>query len=75
MPDVESVTLRNPRVIETLIRETGEGAGRNATETADNLILEAAEHRRVSRERYSSNPKHQDKANSERNPAKAAAGA
>lgn len=67
---VESVTLKNPRVMHALDREMAEGAGRNATETAENLILEAAEQRRVTRE--STGPVFPHKAKSERNAAKVA---
>lgn len=46
---IETVTLRNPLVIEAIVRETREGAGRHPTETADNLILEAAGRREMQR--------------------------
>lgn len=52
MPDIETVTLRNPSVIDKLVREMAEGVGRNATETAENLILEAAEIRKADRARH-----------------------
>lgn len=50
MPDVpETIAIRNPRVLEVVGEEMGFGAGRNATEAAENLILAGAEDRRLER--------------------------
>lgn len=47
----ETIAIRNPRVLEVVDEEIEHGAGRNATEAAENLILAAAETRRVDRAR------------------------
>lgn len=51
MPDVpETISIRNPRVRSVVGEEMNEhDAGRNAAEAAENLILEAAERRRIDR--------------------------
>lgn len=51
MKTVETITIRNPRVIEVVLQEQAHGVGRGATETAENLILSDSERRRVERAR------------------------
>lgn len=49
MPQIESIQIRNPRVKEIVAEERQRGTGRSFAETAENLILEAAESRRLKR--------------------------
>ena len=51
MPAIQSLQLKNPRTIDLVEREQLNGGGRSLTETAENMIAEAAEHRRAQRER------------------------
>ena len=44
-----ALQLRNPRILDVLHEQTEAGAGRNPTETAENLILDGVEHRREKR--------------------------
>lgn len=52
-----TIAIRNPRVLEVIDAEFKEGAGRNATEAAENLILDAAERRRMDRDRKVRRPR------------------
>jgi hypothetical protein len=45
----ETIAIRNPRILEVVGEEMEFGAGRNATEAAENLILASVEDRRVRR--------------------------
>ena len=45
------IQVKNPRTLMLIHRERELGAGRNLTEATENLIAEAAEHRRTQRER------------------------
>ena len=45
----ESILLRNPRILEVVEEELRHGAGRNATEVAENLVFAGAENRRMAR--------------------------
>lgn len=49
----ETLAIRNPHVIAVVDQELEHGAGRNATEAAENLILAGAEQRRIDRDRKS----------------------
>lgn len=50
MPDpIETIAIRNPGVIKIACEEMEHGAGRSATEAAENLIMQAAEVRRMER--------------------------
>lgn len=51
-----AITIRNPIVIQRVLDEMPHGAGRNATEAAENLILEQSENRRFSRASSSNGP-------------------
>lgn len=46
---IKAISLVNPRVLELVSHEVEHGVGRNATEAAENLIMEAAERRRLER--------------------------
>lgn len=50
MPDpIETIAIRNPGVIKIACEEMEHGAGRSATEAAENLIVAGAEARRMKR--------------------------
>ena len=49
MSRIKAIQIVNPLVLETIAREVEHGAGRNATEAAENLILQQAERRQVER--------------------------
>ena len=44
-----NVIIKNPRVLEIIAEQRLSGAGRNYTETAENLILDGADARRLKR--------------------------
>lgn len=49
---IESIQIRNPRVRQLVAEELKHpGVGRNFTEAAENLILDAIDRRRAERER------------------------
>ena len=50
MSKASTIALRNPRIVQVLHEETAKGAGRNATETAENLILDGVEYRKAKRD-------------------------
>lgn len=47
---VETIAIRNPRICELVAAEQAGGAGRSATEAAENLILDGVELRRMKRD-------------------------
>lgn len=47
----ENIAIRNPHVNRLVAQEVQRGAGRNPTEAAENLILEAIAHRAAERAR------------------------
>lgn len=51
-----TIAIRNPRVLDVVREELAQGAGRNATEAAENLILVGAEHRKLDRARQENAP-------------------
>ena len=52
MPEAvqSAIQIRNPRIKQLVAEEQAHGAGRNASEAAENLISEAVEARRLKRE-------------------------
>lgn len=48
---VQTIQIRNPRIIEQVLGEMAHGAGRNPTEAAENLISQGSEQRRIERAR------------------------
>lgn len=45
----ETIAIRNPAIRELVDEEQKAGVGRSATETAENLIRDGAEYRRIRR--------------------------